>query len=367
MNRQLLVFLSILFMFSFNAFLLAQTTETFNSVSTGTYAAGAAVGAFTFSSDNGLGAVVESGLGSGGSNGVYADFNNGATNTLTVKRVGGVAFDFISVYLDDENGFGSATYDVEGYLSTGKKYGPQSVNVSTAGIHTFNWTNIDEIRFLAASDVAATFDNIVYTVSPTPVELVFFTAKISTNIVELNWQTATEVNNYGFEVQKSEVSSQNSEGSFKKIGFVQGNGTSNSPKEYSFVDPLIPNLDQVSYRLKQIDNDGTFTYSKIITVDLTTLTNVENLELPKVYSVSQNYPNPFNPSTTISYQVPKTSQVKIEVYNSLGQLVATLANSEKNIGEYQVQWDGSEEASGIYFARMTTPEYSSSIKMMLVK
>ena len=171
-----------------------------------------------------------------------------------------------------------------------------------------------------------------------PVELVTFAATANETEVLLNWQTATEVNNYGFEVQKSEVSSQNSEGSFKKIGFVQGNGTSNSPKEYSFVDPHNPNFDQVSYRLKQIDNDGTFNYSKTITVDLTNITTVEEEGIPKEYSLSQNYPNPFNPSTTISYQVPKKSHVKLEVYNSLGQLVATLANSEKNIGEYQVQF-----------------------------
>ena len=99
---------------------------------------------------------------------------------------------------------------------------------------------------------------------PMPVELTTFTASVKNNSVLLNWQTATEINNYGFEIQKSEVSSQNSE--FETVGFVDGHGNSNSPKEYSFKDENIT-AGTYKYRLRQIDNDGQFKYSKVVEIE----------------------------------------------------------------------------------------------------
>ena len=133
-----------------------------------------------------------------------------------------------------------------------------------------------------------------------PIELVSFSAAILNNSVELNWQTATEVNNYGFNV---ECTIDNTK--WDVIGFVQGHGTTNSPKEYSFSDTLdlTLNLTQASYRLKQIDNDGTFAYSKGVTVDLTSITSVDDI-VQYTFALEQNYPNPFNPSTTIVFTVP---------------------------------------------------------------
>ena len=125
--------------------------------------------------------------------------------------------------------------------------------------------------------------------SPFPVELTTFTVSAKNNFVLLNWQTATEVNNYGFEIQKSEVSSQNSE--FETVGFVDGHGNSNSPKEYSFKDENVT-AGTYKFRLKQIDNDGQFKYSKVVEV---------SLNQPAEFSLSQNYPNPFNPSTKIKF------------------------------------------------------------------
>ena len=150
-----------------------------------------------------------------------------------------------------------------------------------------------------------------------PVELTSFTAELSAKEINLNWNTATEVNNYGFEVQKLSQNSSSSPSSvevWEKIGFVKANGTSNNENKYSFVDKTASGT-APKYRLKQIDNDGKFEYSKVVEV---------NLERPVDYSLSQNFPNPFNPSTEISYSIPKSNNVELKVYNSIGKEVATL-------------------------------------------
>ena len=123
--------------------------------------------------------------------------------------------------------------------------------------------------------------------NPLPVELSSFSASIIGSAVKLNWRTETEVNNYGFEIQKSQMSNVKSQTEWETIGFVEGYGNSNSPKDYSFTDASVVS-GTYSYRLKQIDIDGQFEYSKIIEV---------NLGAPKKYELAQNFPNPFNPNT----------------------------------------------------------------------
>jgi len=203
---------------------------------------------------------------------------------------------------------------------------------------------------------------ILYSVSSaTPVELISFTSKKIGNTILLNWETATEVNNYGFEMQRSVVSSQISE--FKTIGFIEGHGNSNSPNDYSFIDS--DNLvGVVQYRLKQIDFDGGFEYSDIVEV---------KSNLPKVYKLNQNYPNPFNPSTTISYALPYDSKVKVEIFNVLGQLVYVIASGVESAGLHSTLWDATHLVSGIYIIRINATSVSSnnnftkSIKMILMK
>ena len=190
-------------------------------------------------------------------------------------------------------------------------------------------------------------------VATLPVELTSFAAKQSGSNVTLNWKTATEVNNYGFEVQKSSDNS-----TWNKIGFVQGAGNSNSPKEYSYTDKLSNLNGKFYYRLKQMDNDGTISFSKVV--------EIENLK-PSVFSISQNYPNPFNPSTVIKYQIPVDSRVSIKVYNVLGNVVATLQNGFQTAGEYSVRVDGSNLASGVYFYKIEAGEFSATKKMLLTK
>ncbi|MDP4116758.1 MAG: T9SS type A sorting domain-containing protein [Bacteroidota bacterium] len=204
--------------------------------------------------------------------------------------------------------------------------------------------------------------SVTYTVgdknSPLPVELSSFVAKADKKGVTLNWETASEVSNHGFDVERALVSADKKVGEFSKLGFVNGNGNSNSPKNYSFVDSKAV-YGQYVYRLKQIDTDGKFEYSK------TTEVTVNNL--PSTFEMDQNYPNPFNPSTTIKFSVPKESFVNIAVYNMLGQKVATVVNGTMKEGSYEQTFNASNLSSGNYVYVMTAGDSKIVKKMVLVK
>ncbi|MCZ7601670.1 MAG: T9SS type A sorting domain-containing protein [Melioribacteraceae bacterium] len=208
---------------------------------------------------------------------------------------------------------------------------------------------------------------------PLPVELKSFSAEYVNNSVQLNWETATETNNAGFEVQRqnSESGTQNSD--WEVLTFIPGHGTTNSQKYYSYVDSDLPNADKVSYRLRQIDNDGTDAYSKTVEVDLGGVTSVED-EMQFEFALEQNYPNPFNPVTTINFTLPNVGtthelslQAKLTVYNLLGQEVRTLVNEAKPAGSYQIQFDASDLPSGIYFYSLTYGNHIQTRKLALLK
>ena len=172
----------------------------------------------------------------------------------------------------------------------------------------------------------------------------------------LAWNTATELNNYGFEIERSIVVPLK-ENTFEKIGFVSGNGNSNSPKEYSYRDEnLAPGA--YAYRLKQIDTDGTFTYSNEV--------KVEHL-VPRNFVLTQNYPNPFNPSTRISFSIPEGGNVKLRVFDLLGTEVATLVNSELESGTHTVDFNAAGLASGTYFYKLESGGNALVKKMHLIK
>lgn len=194
--------------------------------------------------------------------------------------------------------------------------------------------------------------------APLPVELLTFTASVEENRILLRWQTATEVNNYGFKIERNANlrSLSNLEG-FENIGFVEGHGNSNSPKEYSFVDKTFLS-GKYFYRLKQIDNDGKYEYSETIEVDL---------GMPKEFSLSQNFPNPFNPITTINFALPEASKVSLKVYSVIGDEVAELINEEKPAGFHHVDFNASELSSGIYFYEIIIGKFRSIRKMLLIK
>lgn len=190
--------------------------------------------------------------------------------------------------------------------------------------------------------------------APLPVELISFSASVVKNSVMLTWKTATEVNNLGFEVQRRALNED-----WAKIGFVNGYGTSSSTKEYSFLDKNFSS-DKYFYRLKQIDADGSFTYSGIVNVDL---------NQPNQFRLEQNYPNPFNPSTSISYQIANDNLVTLKIFNALGNAVATLVNEFQSPGSYSINFSAGELqlSSGTYYYELRAGDFVSVKKMLLVK
>jgi hypothetical protein len=190
-----------------------------------------------------------------------------------------------------------------------------------------------------------------------PVELTSFTANVSSKQIELNWETASETNNLGFEVERASDGN-----SFSVLGFVEGKGTTTEIQKYSFVDNNFSAGLEYSYRLKQIDLDGTFSYSNVIN---TTITPVD-------FSLEQNYPNPFNPATQISFGLPSKSMVNLEVFNLLGEKVATLINNELEAGVHKISFNASQLSAGIYLYALTTngqngENYVQAKKMTLIK
>jgi hypothetical protein len=192
--------------------------------------------------------------------------------------------------------------------------------------------------------------------TPMPVELTSFTSTVSKSGVTLRWSTATEINNYGFNVERRAV---NSASSWVKIGFVAGHGTSNSVVSYSYTDAGLAS-GRYAYRLKQIDNGGAFKYSQSVEQEVS-LT-------PAVIGLSQNYPNPFNPSTLIIFSVANTEQAKLVVYNILGQPVVTLFEGVA-IGQqtYKLSFDASNLATGVYFYKLESPSRTDVRRMQLLK
>jgi hypothetical protein len=194
-------------------------------------------------------------------------------------------------------------------------------------------------------------------ITPIPVELSMLKAEFKMNSVKLIWKTATEVKNYGFEIQRLVISGKCTE--FEKIGFVEGYGNSNSPKDYSFTDENVP-CGKVQYRLKQIDTDGKYEYSKTIEIEIQAII--------KEFSLFQNYPNPFNPVTTIKYSLPVSGSVTIKIYDVLGNEITTLINNViKEPGYHSLEFNAKLLPSGIYFYKLTTNGFSFTRKLMLLK
>ncbi|NUN70972.1 MAG: T9SS type A sorting domain-containing protein [Bacteroidetes bacterium] len=195
---------------------------------------------------------------------------------------------------------------------------------------------------------------------PLPVELTRFTAAWQRSSVRLQWNTATEMNNHGFEIQRAfgNTSPQDKETSvWSTIGFVVGNGGTNSAHEYSFTDRVSMG-GRYSYRLKQLDRDGNFTYSSIAEVIVS---------VPTAYHLSQNFPNPFNPVTTIEFAVPVRSIVRLAVFNALGQEVARLVDGTVTEGIHSAEFDAAGLPSGTYFSAMRSGSFTAVQKMLLTK
>ncbi|MCB9207815.1 MAG: T9SS type A sorting domain-containing protein [Ignavibacteriales bacterium] len=197
--------------------------------------------------------------------------------------------------------------------------------------------------------------------SPLPVELSTFNVNsVEGTKAQLEWETATEVNNYGFEIERSVVT-ESAEATWEKVAFVEGHGNSNSPKLYSFTDKNLVGGSKFAYRLKQIDIDGTFEYSDVIEVEV----------LPTKYELFQNYPNPFNPSTNIKFSLPEDAKVNINIYNVLGERVASVLSEELKAGFHQIDFNsnsaGYQLSSGVYLYTIESKNFSQVKKMILMK
>ncbi len=193
----------------------------------------------------------------------------------------------------------------------------------------------------------------LYLSSPViPVELVSFRADYHENEIALQWITETEVNNKGFELERSI-----NKGEWESIGFIKGNGSTTVPSEYNYIDnDLFGSGADYQYRLKQIDYSGAFEYSEVLEVIIILK-----------YDLAQNYPNPFNPSTTIEFSIPEQSFVELKVYDVLGSEVSTLANDNYSAGKYKMVFNGNNLPTGFYIIRMTAGNFVQTRKMILLK
>ncbi len=200
----------------------------------------------------------------------------------------------------------------------------------------------------------ATFGSGVFmSTNPIPVELISFTASLKNRSIQLNWQTATELNNSGFEILKSTDNIY-----FNRFGFVEGAGNSSTPKFYLFTDREAKPGVKYFYKIKQIDFDGSSAFSNTIEV---------SIPLSATFSLDQNYPNPFNPATSISYQLPLNSFVTLKVYDVLGNEIATLINEEKPAGSYKLDWNAADQPSGVYFYQLKTGSFVQTKKMIFLR
>lgn len=198
--------------------------------------------------------------------------------------------------------------------------------------------------------------------TPLPVELSTFKVNaVEGAKAQLEWETASETNNYGFEIERTIVSNNTESYKWEKIGFVEGHGNSNSPKLYSFTDKNPTGGSKFAYRLKQIDIDGAFDYSDAVEVEV----------LPAKFELLPNYPNPFNPTTLIKFSLPEDTKLAINIYNILGEKVITLVNEEFKAGYHQVQFNSNSNglnlSSGLYIYSIESKNFTQVKKMILLK
>ena len=229
------------------------------------------------------------------------------------------------------------------------------ITTNGTGVYELDGTTGNLIRTIV-SGVSAQYVSL-YDYNTIPVELKSFIANIAYGNVILSWATATETNNSGFGIERSEDNI-----NFTNIGFVPGFGTTTEPKSYSYTDQSVSN-GKYYYRLKQTDFDGSFKYSDVVEAEVS---------LPTVFALEQNYPNPFNPSTSIRFSLPVDAQVTIGVYNLVGEKVAEIASGNLSAGSHNITFDASKLTSGIYFYRLDATgssgkTFSSVKKMTLMK
>ena len=275
-----------------------------------------------------------------------SSFFNG--NDAVVLKKGTTIIDVIG-----QVGFDPGTEWGTGLISTGDNT-LRRIETITQGD-----TNPDDV-FIPSAEWTGydndTFDNLGIFIIPLPVELNSFYANVIDCNVLLNWSTATEINNFGFEIERKIKVYPDTE-RWINIGFIAGNGNSNSPLHYNFIDQDVQS-GKYLYRLKQIDFNGIYEYSKYVEIEVAS---------PDKFVLNQNYPNPFNPSTKISYSISERSNASLKIFNLLGSQVVELFNGEIEAGSYDINFNAINLPSGIYFYRLQAGENVETKKMILLK
>lgn len=262
-----------------------------------------------------------------------------------------------ALYVYDSSGVVSASYNVVTGLRGAYRLPNGNYLVTNAsGIHEITTSNT-LVRTIVSGASAQYIDYVDFQLIP--VELTSFTSKVIDNSVLLNWSTATELNNYGFEIQRT---SDRSFTDWSSIGFINGRGTTSEPQTYSFRDDNLAS-GKYYYRLKQIDFDGTYEFTHIVEAEILN---------PNEFNLSQNYPNPFNPITKIKFANPVDASVKLSIYNITGEKVKEIVNKFYNSGNHEISFDGSDLNSGVYFYKIefTSADgtyYSDVKKLTLIK
>jgi hypothetical protein len=274
----------------------------------------------------------------------------GTSGSYSYQKFGVVSFVALNWTANSENslftvpisgGTGTGTYEIVNDSWTSANNGDFYFESNSADITSYG----SEFYQSSASDV------------PLPVQLLTFSGVTKGRRIELTWKTATEVNSSAFEIERRTA------GDWKKIGELQASGTSNAPREFTYVDDM-KNIGSgnIRYRLKIIDTDGSYKYSS----------EVEVVAIPLSYELNTNFPNPFNPQTKIQYSLPENAKVHLSVYDMIGREVAELVNKEQPAGFYETSFNGLNLSSGIYFYRIVTQAqgkntFSQVKKMVFLK
>ena len=294
-------------------------------------------------------------------NSLYYVYQTPSTDKITITTKNNELVKFISVGVYQVSESSTQNLIIEGWKGSSKLYTKSFSNLYAWQTLSINFADINKVIIKLASSsstdlVDYNFDNFSFEVIPLPVELTSFKALSGENSINLSWRTATEINNFGFDVERKDGNT-----AWQKIGFLKGEGSTTISKYYGFSDKSVMNGTKYTYRLKQIDNNGDFKYSEEInvTADIT----------PKNYGLDQNYPNPFNPTTIISWQSPESGRQAIKVYDILGNEVATLIDENKPAGSYKVEFNPGRLglSSGVYIYKLISNDFVSTKKMIMLK
>ena len=278
-------------------------------------------------------------------------------SVFTPNIIGPDAWFTVSYTGNDQLGYSTynISIDISGYISVidiGKLYIVKRSDLTGSWVAlntTASGSTLTASGLTTFSDFGIGGDSLQ---NPLPVELSSFTSVINGRSVILKWSTSSEINNSGFDIERSVNNIWN------KIGYAAGNGTVNSPNSYSFTDNNL-NTGIYNYRLKQVDYNGNFQYYNLV--------NEIQIGIPEKFELSQNYPNPFNPSTSINYNLPADSRVNIRIFDISGKEVYNLLDEFKTAGYHTVNFNAASFSSGIYFYTINTDNFTATKKMTLLK